>query len=321
MPAEFRLLTFRQIPDDDPDQFRRWLAELAEQSVSFEQHYLQRPDAEDPAAAIGLDPATLQPADGPTLWPASSQRINVSWLHVPADDCCMNTVRDATEQFLHGIPPHDSAERRCRAVIVTFLHGTLPPQPLRFESVAWESQIRVPLFLVPANPEFSRDEHHANMPIERQSPNSANSADRQTEPPTEPPATDLSAYRGRRVQTLTGSLDIGATLLPSHTDRRQLAQDTNPKSLPVLLTAAHSSDESSTDRELHITGQSFRAVRTKNFLYAERTSADNDAPRHPQAALYSKPEDLWNVHDVSREFVDVFERLQQSLSGERRTSS
>jgi hypothetical protein len=53
------------------------------------------------------------------------------------------------------------------------------------------------------------------------------------------------------------------------------------------------------------------AIRSGRFLFVQQASESVDSDR--EHALYSKPEDVWNVHDVSGQYPDVVDELTEAL--------
>jgi len=65
------------------------------------------------------------------------------------------------------------------------------------------------------------------------------------------------------------------------------------------------------NRSIRIVHESGDAVRTDDFFFV-RTILGNGTDR---SALYAKPEDVWNVHDLSHEYPDVVEEFRRQLTG------
>ena len=53
-------------------------------------------------------------------------------------------------------------------------------------------------------------------------------------------------------------------------------------------------------------------MRDQSFLFVQSKLKDEATGEFP-SALYSKPDDLWNIHDVSGEYPEAAEELASAL--------
>ena len=60
---------------------------------------------------------------------------------------------------------------------------------------------------------------------------------------------------------------------------------------------------------IRMTGEDYEAVRTPDFLCVRLHTEEFGE----KTALYAKPHDVWNVHDLSHEFPQVAEELLLQL--------
>jgi hypothetical protein len=58
-------------------------------------------------------------------------------------------------------------------------------------------------------------------------------------------------------------------------------------------------------RSIRVSQDGSDAIRTPEFLFV-RSQSDEFGE---QLALYGKPHDVWNIHDLSREYPDVVDEL------------
>ena len=102
----------------------------------------------------------------------------------------------------------------------------------------------------------------------------------------------------------TGSYDVLETLLTAlgATGEPSLSG----QAADLVAARAAGGDE---ERLIRVAAEGAEAVRSSEFLLV-RTHSDQAGER---LALYGKPHDVWNVHDVSREFPDVTDELLECL--------
>jgi hypothetical protein len=143
-----------------------------------------------------------------------------------------------------------------------------------------------------------------------------------------------------RVQALTGSFDLLPTIATflgssdatdeiSPPDVAQIADlsdrevastvlTTEPRSLAFLCGAP----QVCTNRVLKLQGDGWTGARTEEFLHvisdnsksnASQTESDGDSSEEPSRRLYVKPDDRFNVNDVSRTYATVTEELSGIL--------
>lgn len=112
---------------------------------------------------------------------------------------------------------------------------------------------------------------------------------------------------------LRGSFDVGRAIL-HWADAGHGRQDSETAEMEPLSILGDP-DAVSGERKILIRGDGFSAIRDEDFLFvSDRTAASGTATDSPESAerLYSKPDDIWNVHDVSRVYpmqVDEYRRL------------
>lgn len=111
----------------------------------------------------------------------------------------------------------------------------------------------------------------------------------------------ISGYGGGRVTPPTGSFDVLGTILSS----LNAAPDATSDDLPVDLRRFGSELSVVPPRSIRVSQDGSDAIRTPEFLFV-RSQSDEFGE---QLALYGKPHDLWNVHDLSREYPDVVDEL------------
>lgn len=111
-----------------------------------------------------------------------------------------------------------------------------------------------------------------------------------------------------RVAHPTGSFDVLETLLADVGESNVTVKDDRPVNLgePQYKVL---------DRVIPLFHQSMNAVRTSDFLLVRLASDLHDE----QIALYGKPYDVWNVHDLSREYPDMTDQLLKRLSDHMRS--
>ncbi len=193
------------------------------------------------------------------------QEADFAWLHFDtglsdddADAATMVAATNAAKEL--STEPND-------VVLLTVLHGNAPPDVLAFESLLWEGQVHVPLWMK---------------------------------------CSDLSP---RRLQSCTGSDDVGHTIVtllqPELTSNLERPM---PIRSPINLLGAAASPDELRDREIVVYTETAIGLRTSNFLYARKSNG-----QAPAMALYAKPEDLWNVNDVSAEYLEISDRYAALL--------
>ncbi|MEO2027004.1 MAG: hypothetical protein ABGZ23_14095 [Fuerstiella sp.] len=304
MARRLHLLTFSHCPASTYPGLDEFYGHMAARSLVFENHYLQRPFVQCPFEALGADTsftrlsATVAAGGvsvrtvliGDACEEATSQLpewLNVSAITGDGADGVFGLssehvaeLRDADFSWVHAVLPADAgAEQLSHLVtqaeqiasdaqdvlIVTFLSGGAVCKPDRFQSLLFEGDVRVPLWI------------------------------RSTHPPC-------------RLQGLTGSFDVPATIADEFDDSdRDLAAQDSADGAAYLLRFAENSG-SNPDRRLFVNAGGVAAIRTSDFLFAQ-AGAELDAV----SALYAKPEDVWNVNDVSVEYHEVVEELGDLL--------
>ncbi|HIF01214.1 MAG TPA: hypothetical protein EYQ63_30480 [Fuerstia sp.] len=301
MPRRLHLLTFSHCPASTCPGLDEFYGHMAARSLVFENHYLQRPFAKCPFEALGADTSFTRLHASVATGGMSVRTVLISdaceaatpqlpeWLNVSlvAGDGADGVVglsnehvaqlRNADFSWVHAVLPADAGTEQLShlvtqaeqiasdaqdVLVVTFLSGGAVCKPDRFQTLLFEGDVRVPLWI--------RSPH--------------------------PPC---------RIQTLTGSLDIPATMadLLDASDRDLSAPDAVDGAADLLRIAENPGSQQ--DRRLFVNAGAATAIRTPDFLFAQ-TGAERDAV----SALYAKPEDVWNVNDVSVEYHEVVEELE-----------
>ena len=175
--------------------------------------------------------------------------------------------------------------------LITPLMGNEAPDSVRFQSLCFESLIKVPLWITDTDRECSR------------------------------------------IQAITGSFDIAATLADlfgqratnevgsavsrvidgdggsRHDDDSPTEGDTRRLHGPASLLTAVTTPGQPSERSLLIESSTARAIRSRSFLFVtEREPSGSSRPR-----LYAKPDDGWNVNDVSSEYLQQTRDFEELL--------
>ena len=107
-----------------------------------------------------------------------------------------------------------------------------------------------------------------------------------------------------RVSQPTGSFDVLETVLSG------LNAPAESESVNLRQICARSAR--SPLRSIRISRPDCEAVRTPDFLFVRAESEEFGE----KLALYGKPHDVWNVHDLSHEFPDIVDELSAGLRNE-----
>lgn len=148
------------------------------------------------------------------------------------------------------------------SMLVTSTGGE-PADGGRFESLLWEGEIRVPLWIAGAHIDTGREPRP------------------------------------------TGSYDVMETVLAAIGASVPSPQDDGPRDLSLV--AAGKQDVG--QRLIRIAGRECEAIRTAGFLLVRQLVTGQEG----RIALYEKPQDVWNVHDVSHEYPQIVDDLLQQL--------
>ncbi len=108
-----------------------------------------------------------------------------------------------------------------------------------------------------------------------------------------------------RVNQPSGSFDVLETVLSSLNARAE--SESADESINLRLIRGGSSKLPL--RSIRISHQDCEAVRTPDFLFVRAQSEEFGE----KVALYGKPHDVWNVHDLSHEFPDAVDELSAWL--------
>lgn len=116
------------------------------------------------------------------------------------------------------------------------------------------------------------------------------------------------AFPAGRFSPLVQSVDIGPTLLDWFETPCAPAKCDGGSLLPLLR------GEQAALREAAFfgCGTSAGGMRSEEFLYRVRTAPGADR-EDPAGQLFSKPQDYWDIDDVSRQYSDVVAQMDQSL--------
>ena len=311
MSRNVYLLTYNKLPnrqlagEDSP--FTQAYERLDSTSAFFEQHYLQSPGmeailgnsvavaklehflADNPVSALALSVGSNH-ADGWENLPRGFQSEFVSDIANLNAESASGTNGGIV--WLHCLldPAQTEAEQRtqfdqclnwCREqrgateslLVVTSINGHEPPD-IPFESVLFDGSVRVPLWI------------------------------------------EDGTRQASRVQCSTGSYDVIPTLLhwigSPQNKTHDLSQETirQPVSLAELIqrTGEHPK------RIIDIRAKQVMAVRTDDFMFCQGLD-EQDPPNEYllPPGLYSKPEDVWNIHNVAAEYYDLVRDFQSRL--------
>lgn len=314
MNGRICLLTFNTLPnrqlEGEDSPFTTAYERLDATSTFFEQHYLQQTDfsailghsgviaelskiiTEERISAIAVRIGADEIAFG-----QSDRMPNIFRQHTIATVSKLDALCSENEQILwvhtslaakkpklEQVAAFEQCIAQCRqltsesdsVLLVTSINGIEAPDT-PFESLLFESQIKVPLW------------------VEQPSQQSA------------------------RVQCTSGSFDVLKTIseiLKSSGDHEQIDQnDRASHDRPLSLIELLDQSGNLPERTLKMQNGHARAIRNNNFLYCHvEDNTDGRANEVVQAALYSKPEDIWNIHDVSAEYLELTQDFQDRIS-------
>jgi hypothetical protein len=304
MSGRIQLLTFSRCLSSTCQGLDEFYGRMAARSLVFENHYLQRPFVQCPFEALGGDGSFARLRSMALAGELSARMVLIGdvseeqprqlpdWLNVSTaanadaggaiDLVCEQLAQVSTPFFLWVhvvVPPEVDAEQfselitqaegtgtdRNDVLIVTFLDGGAVCQPDRFQSLLFEDDVRVPLWIQSSHP-----------PV--------------------------------RVQSLTGSYDIAATLADELEDADCQLSSLKAENCAVNLLRTAEDPGRKQDRHLFVTADGVAAVRTSDFFFVQKEGELETA-----SALYVKPEDVWNLNDVSAEYHEVVEELRNLL--------
>ena len=314
------LLTFDRLPNrqltGDEAALTQAYESLDAVSASFENHYLQQP---------GVDGVLSSPVWPQLMRGLQKEGLNIQWLQdqdsvLPLNETIAAFTTVSSTQTIEAIaeprktpglrwvhvalPAEDesAAERFTQltqamiagdwsTALITPLMGNEAPDSVRFQSLCFESLIKVPLWITDTDRECSR------------------------------------------IQAITGSFDIAATLADRFGQRATnevgsavsrvidgdggsrhdvdspTEGDTRRLHGPASLLTAVTTPGQPSERSLLIESSTARAIRSRSFLFVtEREPSGSSRPR-----LYAKPDDGWNVNDVSSEYLQQTRDFEQLL--------
>jgi hypothetical protein len=189
-------------------------------------------------------------------------------------------------------------EQRCPVLLVTFRSGNdfIVSEPLKCGLS--EESVHVPLWIRPNAGHACRVQALAGsfdlLPTITTFLGSTQATE-EVSPPDVPQISDVSVR------------EVASTLLSS-----------DPRSLAFLCGAP----QVCSDRVLPLRGDNWTAARTERFMLVisddtktinSQTESDGDSSEEPSRRLYVKPDDRFNVNDVSRTYATVVEELSGVL--------
>lgn len=120
-------------------------------------------------------------------------------------------------------------------------------------------------------------------------------------------------------QAITSSADLLHTL-SQHAERKtdpaaipRMTDVSQPEQGPRDLTQILANPGIPWRRRLKVELDNVRALRDGDFLYVAETDPDSDSTVVVSEALFVKPQDRWNVHDVSSEYLEMTDTMRQQL--------
>lgn len=270
------LVTFDGLPslslhaDDFDSQLADLLAELSTSASYFENHYLAQPHQLILSAA-GKSSDSV-PESIRELWicteddsgPSADGVRTVQWSGDELPEDGLEWVSESDFIRIHvavsvseeTLPLFQTVLLLCEALTddstIIGLTGTAgtSTDSVSMESLMWESEIRVPLWI------------------------------------------RIPGQEAARVQTLTTSADLVTCI-------QEWMNDVDVTDLRILKPAE-------APPAIIVQTASAVGVRTPEFLFVRQPETDS---ADEQTALYVKPEDVWNVNDVSAEYIEAAERL------------
>lgn len=311
MPLHTRLLTFDQLPNrqlvGDLSPLTQVYEQLDSTSAFFENCYLQSPGLQSVLGhveAVSAIPAllakqnesavfvqlgeTAQPMDQgsvpswlqqklisrPQEMDSVSKGCGLVWLHCHLTMLPETADGDATT-FNACLQALRGLDSGCGSpLVITALNGVNAPDDLPFESHLFDSQIRVPLWV------------------------------------------ETEGRECRRVQPVAGSFDVLETvwrtiLLGGDVQPSMTAEDQSPQCLLKLIAESGHPSE----RRLLLRAEDAVAIRTESFLFVQGSqTVDDGEVNFSDCALYTKPADVWNVHDVSAEYHELVNEFSRQVA-------
>lgn len=130
-----------------------------------------------------------------------------------------------------------------------------------------------------------------------------------------PASLEHSAFPNFHSQAITSSTDLLHTLL-LNSERNDISSelkspehDDGPTDLiPIAIHPGRP-----WNRRIQIEIDPVRALRDEHFLYAAEVDSAPHSSVVRREALFVKPQDLWNVHDVSSEYLETTDLMRQQL--------
>ena len=306
LKQSIRLLTFRQLPlavqTEDDSEWQESFAQLADRSFSFENHYVQNLSTDDPLKILGTDDLWRQVTEYIRDANSYSATVSMNDETHPAlqgiDWLCPESLN--ADSFLNHDARMMEVEAQFQSANFAWLHIDAEIDQLTADlfsktvevAVKWKDEAPEDILIITSLQGNSPD---CPAPFESML----------YEGRIKVPLWIVATGGSRRVQALTGSHDVAVTIQDAFTeqDGEQPGEGGSVSLLSIVDTEAQDAD-----RTITILGDNIKGVRSRQFFYVEHTEtaeAHDSVTRH---ALYSKPEDVWNVHDVSGEYPDVIDQ-------------
>ncbi len=227
---------------------------------------------------------------------------NLIWMEarVASAENAANAAKTILDSVLRRLESHSTQEGHCPVLMVTFRTGDDGDVREPLKSGIGENRMHVPLWIQPHAGHACRVQALAGsfdlLPTIETFLGSARASDEAS-----PPDVAQIADSSERVMT------AGQQLLSV------------PRSLAFLCGAP----QVCPDRLLQLCGDGWKGGRTEEFLLVipersqsetEKTESDGDGSEEPSRRLFVKPEDRYNVNDVSGTYATVAEELARLIN-------
>lgn len=307
MTRRVRLLTFDSLPfttqgNGVSEGFRRTCGQLSETSVCFESHYDQCPAA--------MDSRTF--GSGPD-WDTLRDIIHHSNLSVSARFVCDSRHETRKSMFpawmkeivqASAVDDLMSGREACRLSDKDFVWLHVSFRDLTGDESAFENVL-----------DATREVFHVQKPdllfVTALNGLVGSRSDRFVSLVGEdsiriPLWIHEPGMHGSRVHAVTGSRDVVPTMIDCLVDTKNRRGSDREHGDAVSLLPAVDDCAVRFGRDLRIEADDLRAIRSDNFLFVQR-----NVQERLESALYAKPDDVWNVHDVATEYTEVVSRLMK----------
>ncbi|MEP3480814.1 MAG: hypothetical protein ABJZ55_16315 [Fuerstiella sp.] len=133
-----------------------------------------------------------------------------------------------------------------------------------------------------------------------------------------PAVLEHADFAGFSLQAVTSSQDVLHTLLMHAMDspvtQPQSAKgDSDIQDQPCDLRMLATDPGMVWPRRLSLQFQTFRAVRSENFLYVAEMNPEISSNTPVSEGLYAKPQDRWNAHNVCSEYIETTDTMRKQL--------